>query len=68
MVEHAGNPFHASGCRGWMFDGADRREFLPRQRPAEGRADREPIAPNDSAEGRAKNRRIEIILVKEQGQ
>lgn len=35
---------------------------------AEGRADREPIAPNDSAEGRAKNRRIEIILVKEQGQ
>jgi type VI secretion system protein ImpK len=35
---------------------------------AEGRADREPIAPNDSPEGRANNRRIEIILVKEQGQ
>ncbi len=32
---------------------------------AEGRADSEPIASNDTAEGRAENRRIEIILVKE---
>jgi len=31
---------------------------------AEGRADREPIASNDTAEGRARNRRIEVILVK----
>ena len=31
---------------------------------AEGRADREPIASNDTPEGRAKNRRIEVILVK----
>ncbi|MEM9145019.1 MAG: type IVB secretion system protein IcmH/DotU [Pseudomonadota bacterium] len=31
---------------------------------AEGRADKEPIASNTSAEGRAKNRRIEVILVK----
>jgi type VI secretion system protein ImpK len=31
---------------------------------AEGRADDEPIAPNDSPEGRAQNRRIEVILVK----
>ncbi|MEM7667605.1 MAG: type IVB secretion system protein IcmH/DotU [Pseudomonadota bacterium] len=31
---------------------------------AEGRADKEPIAPNATAEGRAKNRRIEVILVK----
>jgi type VI secretion system protein ImpK len=31
---------------------------------AEGRADKEPIASNDTAEGRAKNRRIEVILVK----
>ena len=31
----------------------------------DGRADTEPIAPNDTAEGRDTNRRIEIILVKE---
>ncbi|MDO6590556.1 type VI secretion system protein TssL [Loktanella sp. D2R18] len=31
---------------------------------AEGRADAEPIATNDTAEGRAQNRRIEVILVK----
>ncbi|MBP1852496.1 type VI secretion system protein TssL, long form [Rhizobium halophytocola] len=31
---------------------------------AEGRADKEPIASNDTPEGRAKNRRIEVILVK----
>jgi type VI secretion system protein ImpK len=31
---------------------------------AEGRAEKEPIAPNDTAEGRAANRRIEIILVR----
>lgn len=31
---------------------------------AEGRADAEPIVSNDTAEGRAQNRRIEVILVK----
>jgi type VI secretion system protein ImpK len=31
----------------------------------DGRADTEPLAPNDTAEGRDVNRRIEIILVKE---
>ena len=31
---------------------------------AEGRADREPIATNDTPEGRALNRRIDVILVK----
>jgi type VI secretion system protein ImpK len=31
----------------------------------DGRADTEPLAPNDTAEGRDTNRRIEIILVKE---
>ena len=38
----------------------------PTRLQAEGRSDREPIAPNDTAEGRAMNRRIEIVLVKEQ--
>jgi type VI secretion system protein ImpK len=37
----------------------------PERLTAEGRADAEPIAPNDTAEGRARNRRIEVILVKE---
>lgn len=32
---------------------------------AEGRSDREPIASNDTRDGRAANRRIEIVLVKE---
>lgn len=31
---------------------------------SEGRADKEPLASNDTAEGRATNRRIEVILVK----
>ncbi|WP_118136947.1 type VI secretion system protein TssL, long form [Oceanicella sp. SM1341] len=35
----------------------------PARLEAEGRADSEPIASNDTAEGRARNRRIEIILV-----
>ncbi|MEL6479202.1 MAG: type VI secretion system protein TssL, long form [Pseudomonadota bacterium] len=36
----------------------------PSRISAEGRAEKEPIAPNDTAEGRAKNRRIEVVLVK----
>ena len=31
---------------------------------AEGRADNEPLVPNDSPENRARNRRVEIILEK----
>ncbi len=37
----------------------------PNRLKAEGRADKEPIAPNDTADGRAKNRRIEILLMRE---
>lgn len=35
---------------------------------AEGRAARQPIASNDTPEGRARNRRIEIVLVKQSGE
>jgi len=47
------------------------KEFLtplleePGRLSAEGRAEREPIADNATAEGRAKNRRIEVILIRE---
>jgi len=34
---------------------------------AEGRADTEPLVPNDSAANRARNRRVEIIVFKEAG-
>jgi type VI secretion system protein ImpK len=39
----------------------------PGRLTAEGRADTEPIASNDTREGREQNRRIEVILVKAQG-
>jgi type VI secretion system protein ImpK len=37
----------------------------PNRMIAEGRGDKEPIADNGTKEGRATNRRIEILLVKE---
>ncbi|MFV0360820.1 type IVB secretion system protein IcmH/DotU [Tropicimonas sp.] len=36
----------------------------PKRLSAEGRAEREPLATNDTREGRARNRRIEILLVR----
>ncbi len=37
----------------------------PKRLTAEGRAEKEPIAANGTREGRAKNRRIEVLLVQE---
>ncbi|MFC6640098.1 type VI secretion system protein TssL, long form [Sulfitobacter sediminilitoris] len=37
----------------------------PNRLTAEGRAEKEPIADNSTREGRAKNRRIEVLLVQE---
>ena len=37
----------------------------PERLTAEGRADKEPIAENNTREGRAKNRRIEVVLIRE---
>lgn len=37
----------------------------PDRLSAEGRADKDPIASNDTREGRAKNRRIEVVLMRE---
>ena len=37
----------------------------PARLSAEGRADNQPIADNGTREGRARNRRIEILLVQE---
>ncbi|MEX0337401.1 MAG: type VI secretion system protein TssL, long form [Arenibacterium sp.] len=40
----------------------------PSRLSAEGRADKEPIADNGTREGRAKNRRIEVVLIRESDQ
>ncbi len=40
----------------------------PGRLSAEGRADKEPLADNKTREGRAKNRRIEVVLVREVSQ
>ena len=40
----------------------------PSRLSAEGRADKEPIADNGTRDGRAKNRRIEVVLIQENDQ
>ena len=56
MVEEPGCPW----CARWT---AEIGPIYPKT--AEGRADKEPIADNATREGRAANRRIEVLLVQE---
>jgi type VI secretion system protein ImpK len=44
-----------------------RRISAPERLTAEGRADAEPIAPNDTPANRARNRRVEILLLTSPG-
>jgi type VI secretion system protein ImpK len=41
----------------------DQRLTVPNRTRAQGRADSDPIAPNDSAENRSRNRRVEVTLL-----
>jgi type VI secretion system protein ImpK len=41
----------------------DQRLTVPNRTRAQGRADTDPVAPNDSAENRARNRRVEVTLL-----
>lgn len=43
----------------------DEKGIAPNRIAVEGYADTKPLVPNDSAENRAKNRRVEVILVQE---
>ncbi|WP_037256155.1 type IVB secretion system protein IcmH/DotU [Roseobacter sp. SK209-2-6] len=51
-----------------VMEGMAKAMAEPERLSAEGRADQEPIADNGTKAGRAKNRRIEILLVQEVGQ
>lgn len=51
-----------------VMEGMAKAMAEPDRLSAEGRADQEPIADNGTKAGRAKNRRIEILLVQEVGQ
>ena len=41
----------------------DQRLTVPNRTRAQGRADSDPVAPNDSAENRSRNRRVEVTLL-----
>jgi type VI secretion system protein ImpK len=41
----------------------DRRLTTPNRTRAQGRADSDPVAPNDNAENRSRNRRVEVTLL-----
>ena len=46
---------------------ANRMDVYPRRLSAVGYGESRPIKPNDAPEHRAKNRRVEIVLLKEKG-
>ena len=79
VVGHSDNqPIHSSRFASNMVLSLARAEAVrkmiapllkdPKRLTAEGRADKEPIESNATAEGRAANRRIEIVLVREEEQ
>jgi type VI secretion system protein ImpK len=58
--------WHLSTARAESVSAALIGKVSERRMRAVGKADAEPVAPNDSAENRARNRRVDIILVPEQ--
>jgi type VI secretion system protein ImpK len=58
--------WHLSTARAESVRAALIGKVNERRMRAVGKADAEPVAPNDSAENRARNRRVDIILVPEQ--
>jgi type VI secretion system protein ImpK len=55
--------WHLSMARAQAVMSALAARVEPERMRADGRADAEPIAPNDTPENRARNRRVEIVLI-----
>ena len=55
--------WHLSAARADAVKGALSSRVEPSRMRAEGRADAEPVAPNDTPADRARNRRVEIVLL-----
>jgi type VI secretion system protein ImpK len=55
--------WHLSNARAQAVMGALAGQVDPARMHAEGKADAEPIAPNDTPAERARNRRVEIVLI-----
>ena len=54
--------WHLSNARAQAVMGTLTAQVDPARMHAEGRADSEPVAPNDTPDNRARNRRVEIVL------